>query len=309
MKSKAFNKKERKDLIFCLLVLLVPMVQFAIFYIGVNANSFVMAFQKYETNEITLKGSYKFLGFKDLFHNFDWMFTTIKDEGIFMSALKNSFLAFFVITLVGITLALVFSMYISKKMPGSGLFRALLFAPSILSAMVTVLIFKSVVEEVIPVLFHLKEGLYANLDTRMGTILFYNVWIGFGTQVLMYSGAMSGIDPSITEAARLDGASPFREFFSITLPLIYPTIQTFLITGVANIFLNQINLVAFDGLDASGRFMTVGYYLFSGVEFAMKNSKEELLLFATYGVSLTLIAAPLTLLTRWALDKFGPSVE
>lgn len=306
MKTKAMNQKKKKDLIFCLLVLLVPMVQFAIFYVGVNVNSFVMVFQKYEINEETLRGSYKFQGFAHLFDNFKWMFTTIRNEGLFLSALKNSFIAFFVVTLVGITLALVFSLYISKKMPGSGLFRALLFAPSILSAMVTVLIFRSFVEEVFPTVFHMKEGLYANLDTRFGTILFYNVWIGFGTQVLMYSGAMSGIDPSITEAAKLDGAKPFREFFSITLPLIYPTIQTFLITGVANLFLNQINLVAFEGMDTLGRFMTVGYYLFRGVERA---TKAEFLLYATYGVSLTLIAAPLTLLTRWALDKFGPSVE
>ena len=306
MKAKSFNKKEKKDIIFCLLVLLVPMVQFAIFYIGVNMNSFVMIFQKYETNSETLRGSYKFIGFDNLFGNFEWMFKKIRNEGIFMKALGNSFIAFFVVTLAGITFALIFSMYISKKMPGSNVFRALLFAPSILSAMVTVLIFKSAVEEVLPVLFNMKEGFYTNLDTRFGTILFYNVWIGFGTQVLMYSGAMSSIDPSVTEAAKLDGASPFREFFSITLPMIFPTIQTFLITGVANIFLNQVNLVAFAGLHAQGRFMTVGYYLFRGVERA---TKEEYLLFATYGVSLTLIAAPLTLLTRWSLDKFGPSVE
>ena len=268
MKTKAMNQKKKKDLIFCLLVLLVPMVQFAIFYVGVNVNSFVMVFQKYEINEETLRGSYKFQGFAHLFDNFKWMFTTIRNEGLFLSALKNSFIAFFVVTLVGITLALVFSLYISKKMPGSGLFRALLFAPSILSAMVTVLIFRSFVEEVFPTVFHMKEGLYANLDTRFGTILFYNVWIGFGTQVLMYSGAMSGLDPSITEAAKLDGASPFREFFSIILPLIFPTIQTFLVTGVAGLFVNQINLVAFNGLWSEARYMTVGYYLFKNAQSA-----------------------------------------
>jgi ABC-type sugar transport system permease subunit len=166
--------------------------------------------------------------------------------------------------------------------------------------------FKYFVEGAVPELFNLKFGLLGNANTKLGTIIFYNVWIGFGTQVLMYSGAMSGIDPSIMEAARLDGASPIREFFSVILPLIFPTVQTFLVTGVATILINQINLVAFDGLWASPQYITVGYYLFSKAEAA---TNYELPVLATYGVCLTLIAAPLTLLTRWALDKFGPSVE
>ena len=181
-----------------------------------------------------------------------------------------------------------------------------ILAPSILSAVVMVTMFKYFAEFAIPELFHLESGLLGNADTKLGTIIFYNVWIGFGTQVLMYSGAMNGIDPSVMEAARLDGASPVREFFSIILPLIFPTVQTFLVTGVATAFTNQINLVAFDGLWAKPQNMTIGYYLFGKAEAA---TNYELPVLATFGVCLTLIAAPLTLLTRWALDKFGPSVD
>ena len=123
----------------------------------------------------------------------------------------------------------------------------------------------------------------------------------------MYSGAMNGIDPSVTEAAKLDGANPFVEFFCVILPLIFPTIQTFLVTGVASIFVNQVNLVAFEGYSTEAKYITVGYYLFSNAEQATTQAEYPLL--ATYGVSLTLIAAPLTLLTRWALEKFGPSAE
>ena len=125
----------------------------------------------------------------------------------------------------------------------------------------------------------------------------------------MYSGAMNGIDPSVLEAAKLDGANPFREFFSIILPLIFPTIQTFLVTGIAELFVNQINLVAFVGLSPRNtKVMTVGYYLFTEGEFAM-DIPSRMPILATFGVLLTLIAAPITLISRWALDKFGPSVD
>lgn len=301
MEKNVLSNKKTTDLIFCLLVLAIPMIQFAIFYIGVNVNSFVMVFQKYEVNLETMKGAYVANGFK----NFSLMVQQMARDG-FGTAVKNSLISFVFITLVGITLSLIFSLYIYKKLPGAGVFRVLLFAPSILSAVVMVTMFKYFAEFAIPEVLGLKNGLLANADTKLGTIIFYNVWIGFGTQVLMYSGAMSGIDNSVMEAARLDGASPIREFFSIILPLIFPTVQTFLVTGVATLFTNQINLVAFDGLWAKPQNMTIGYYLFSKAEAA---TNYELPVLSTFGVCLTLIAAPLTLLTRWALDKFGPSVD
>ena len=302
MKKAFFKDKRTQDVIFCLLVLAIPMIQFAIFYIGVNITSFAMVFQKYEVDEITNRGAYVFNGL----NNFKDMLFEIKNEGVFGMALGNSLLAFAMITLVGITFALIFSLYIFKKFPGAGIFRVLLFAPSILSAAVTVTIYRYFVDGALPVMFGFEEGLFSNPTTKLGTIIFYNIWISFGTQILMYSGAMNGIDPSITEAAKLDGANPFVEFFFIILPLIFPTIQTFVVTGVAAIFINQINLVAFEGFGADGKYMTIGYYLFKDTEAA---TQYEYPLLATYGVALTLIAAPLTLGTRWALEKFGPSAD
>ena len=309
MKNKTLSKKKTKDLIFCLLLIAVPMVQFCIFYLGVNINSFVMVFQKWKvTDPDTGAGHYKLVD--SLFENFKGVFKYIKEgEGGFWIAMKNSGISFVVITLTGISFSLIFSLYIFKKGFASGVFRILLFAPSILSAAVTVTMYKYFVTGFSESIWGVNKGLLdRSLASEFGTILFYNVWISFGTQVLMYSGAMNGIDPSIIEAAKLDGANPFREFFSIILPLIFPTIQTFLITGVAALFVNQINMVAFSGLYAEMEIKTVGYYLFVEGEAAM-DIPSRMPILATFSVLLTLIAAPITLISRWALDKFGPSVE
>ena len=301
-KKKYYTAERRKDLIFCLLVIAVPMLQFAIFYIGVNINSFSMIFQRYEIDPITNRGYYVWNGLK----NFETMINELRYGKVLGTALENSFLAFFCITFVGVSLALIFSLYIFRKMPGSGFFKVLLFAPSMLSSIVTVTMFKYFAEGAIPVLLNTQYGLLSNPDTTKATILFFNVWIGFGTQILMYSGAMNALDKSITEAAKLDGASPFREFFSIILPLIFPTVETFLVTGVAGIFVNQINLFSFYGRGAKADLMTIGYYLFKSVD---TSTGAEYPLLATYGASLTLIAAPLTLLSRYLLEKFGPKTD
>ena len=292
-----FQKKRIKDMIFCGLVLAVPVTQFFIFYIVVNFNSILMAFQKYE------KGNYLFNGLQ----NFRDMWAEIANGGTLVM-IKNSVIVYICSSLLGLTLSLVFSFYIYKKMPLSKTFRVFLYLPSILSSMVTVTIFKQLVENAIPDLFSLEEGLLANLDTKMGTLIFFQLLMGFGTQILMYSGAMNGIDDSAVEAARLDGVNTFQEFFHITLPLIYPTIVTFLVVGMAGMFTNQLNLFAFYGVDNLGsEYWTVGYMLFRRIHTAKTFAAYPLL--ATYGVALTLIAAPMTLLFKKGLEKFGPSIE
>ena len=236
MKKIDFKAKRTQDLIFCLLILLIPMVQFAIFYVGVNINSFAMIFQKYEV-DATGRGHY--VPVDSLFSNVKELFFQLRFENVLKPAITNSLVAFVAITLVGITLSLVFSLYIFKKYPGAGTFKVLLFAPSILSAVVTVTMFRSFVDIVIPKVFNMGNGelgLLSNPNTKFGTIVFYNIWIGFGTQILMYSGAMNGIDPSITEAAKLDGASEPRIFFSIVLPLISTTVCTMLTIALASVF-------------------------------------------------------------------------
>ena len=64
------------------------------------------------------------------------------------------------------------------------------------------------------------QALIQNYDTRFETILFFAIWAGFGSQVLMYTGAMSGISDSLTDAAKIDGMSAFCEFMHITVSAI-----------------------------------------------------------------------------------------
>ncbi|PWM75294.1 MAG: hypothetical protein DBX59_02375 [Bacillota bacterium] len=294
--------KKKKDLIFCLLIIAVPAIQFGIFYIGVNLNSLLMAFQSYNVDKTQNTGYYVF----NHFENFKTIYLELKYGSEVWTALKNSFVVFGYNVVIGITLALVFSLYIYKKMVLSKFFRVLLFLPSILSSIVTVTMYKYFVESGLPEFLGLANGLLSNPDTAMGTLIFFMIWIGFGTQVLMYSGAMSGIDDSVIEAAKLDGASPLREFVSVILPMIYPTLVTFLVVNVAGIFTNQLNLYSFYGNGAEVKYRTIGYFLFRNTKLA---SNAELPGLAAYGVVLTVISVPLTLGVRYLLERFGPSED
>lgn len=193
----------------------------------------------------------------------------------------------------------------------SGFFRVLLFLPSIISAIIMVTIFRFFVERGVPEiankLFGVEDvrGLLENPDTRFGMVMFYNIWVGFGINVLMYSNTMSGISPDVIEAGRVDGVSGFKEFWYLIFPHVYSTFTTFLIVGVSGIFINQLNLYSFYG--GSSPIQTYGYWIY--VQTANAKSKAEYPVISAFGIIFTVIIVPVTFAVRKALVKFGPREE
>ena len=310
VREKRMLKEREKDLIFYIIMMAWPVVQFCIFYIGVNANSFLMAFQR-----MSMEGEV-----------YEWTFDVMveafgtilgwHDKNMLMAA-ERSFQVYAIGLFIGTPLGLLFSYYIYKKLPFSGLFRVLLFMPSIISGIVMVAMFKFFVQDAVPIISEELFGVKMKIgwlsgrspaDTKFATIMFFNTWAGFGSGVLMYSNAMSGTSQEVVESAHLDGAVGIREFIYITIPAIYPTLSTFLITGVAGIFTNQGGLFSFYGTEADVALRTYGYEIYIETLNAGSNMAQYPLLSAM-GMWMTLVAVPTTLLVRWALEKFGPSED
>lgn len=62
-----------------------------------------------------------------------------------------------------------------------------------------------------------------------------NVWKDIGFNSIVFLAAISGVDPHLYEAADMDGASKFRQIFTITLPTIMPIITIFMILAIGNL--------------------------------------------------------------------------
>lgn len=305
-KTGSLQSGKTKQLIFYICVVAYPLLQFLVFYVYVNINSLILAFKRYDYTA----GDYVWLGFD----NFELFFHEITAPGsILNSAVLHSLIMYLASLLVGITLALFFSFYIYKQMLCGGFFRVIIFLPSILSSMVLAILFKYFADQALPALlermFGLEiPGLFSDTKTLFPTVVFYTVWIGFGVQMLMYTGVMSRLPESMVEYAKLDGIKPMREFFSLTLPLIYPTITTFIVAGVAGFFIEQANAYNFYGPEAPNSIKTIGYYLFVQVV-GPSASLSDYPFAAAAAVVFTLVAAPVTLFARWILGKFDPTVE
>ena len=307
--TKRINSRQvRRNIFFACLVIL-PVLQFCICYIYVNINSFVLAFQDYS---IAKGGGGYVIKFAGL-NNFKEAFEILVDYKVMF---LNSIQLFFWTTIVGLTLALLFSYYIYKKYPLSEVFRVVLFLPKIMSGVIFCLLYKQITngvyKHIMSAWFDTKvEALLYNQDTALSAVLFFTVWIGFGVNVLMFSGSMSGIDESIVESAQLDGANTVQEFIYITVPMIWPTFVSFLTINFAAIFTDQMHLHTFYGTSTGIQNLeTFGYYLYvASTQGELVNSDPTFSVLAAMGLMMTAVMLPLTITLRKCLRKFGPSVD
>ncbi len=304
-KKKTLNQKH-KNYIFVILCLLYPMGLWAFFFFTTNIKSFILAFQK-----IDFHGNVSFNGF----NNFKLFFDTIfKDSDYLGIAFVNSFKNFFIPLSICLPLYLIFSYYIFKKARGSKIVQSISMIPRLIPGMVMSLVFKLFVEESLPNMLDSLLGvknfpnLFAEGKYVYGTSLFYTIWLSFSTSLIVYPNAMNSIQQEIFESGEIDGIDNFfSEMWYIILPLIYPTISTFLITNVAGFLMDGGALVTFWLYYAPREAYNVGYYYYIQTFQAANEMGYPML--SAGGMIMTLIMAPITLLVKWALEKFGPSVE
>lgn len=298
-----YRHRRLKEVIFCYAILILPLFQFAVMYIGVNINSFLLAFRTYK---IGTDGSLA-LNWVGL-ANFKTFVGEILRNQQMGRRFLNSLMVYAINLGAGTVLAILFSYYVYKKFKGTEFFRIMLLLPSICSPVVLILIYGYVADRFIPAVFGVTGLLAGGPNRTFAWIIFYNVFMGFGSGVLMYSNAMSRIPESLVESAKLDGITPMKEFFKITLPLAYPTIETFLIVGIANLFIDQANLFTFYTADAPQAFQTVGYYLYTQV-FTERSTMASFPYASAAGLTLTVITVPIVMIARFFLDKLDKGAE
>ena len=156
-------------------------------------------------------------------------------DSTFLLAIKNSVYLGAVSSIISVVVGVLMAwllLYVGRKW--GALFRTVLFSPSMIPAVITALIFAFVYEPDIGILNSLlglfrldalKTAWLTNKGTALNSILFVSAWKQVGlTMVLCFAG-MQGINPSLIESVRLDGAGDLKIFQKIILPLIMPFVR------------------------------------------------------------------------------------
>ena len=304
--------KNKMQWVFYVSMVAIPLLHFILFYVYVNLNSILLAFKTYDasiSDFVWNKGG-------EMFDNFKTVIKMFSDPSYaptdFSVAMGNSFRHSVLIQVLGWVirspLAWAFSWYVYKQKFGANAFRVILYLPQIISSVTMVTMFVPVMDLVVPnmlsELFGTDVTSFFSYEKEFGTYLFYYIWASFGGSVLIYSGTMSSISDSIIEAGQVDGVTPIQEFLKIVLPMIWPTIATFLVVGCADMFTDQMNLFTFNRTDTEAEFSTVGYFLYR--QMVQGNPTSRFPILSAMGLCLTVIAMPVVLLMRWFTSKVNP---
>ena len=303
-KKKPINQILVSKYIFVGSILFYPLLMFCVFYIGTNLNSILMAFQS-----ISIRGEVSFAGLS----NFSEFIKNCFGGNPYVTiGLKNSIKVYFINLVICVPLYILFSYILFKKCIGNRVIRAVVMTPSIISGFIMCLIFKNFVTMGLPEFLNGLFGveipnLLRDARTSLATNIFYAIWTSFATSLIVYPNAMKEIDEGIIEAGRVDGINNmFSELRHIILPLIYPTLSTFIITGFSSILTDGGVVATFYMYDAPLEVYNMGYYYWTMVANARTSGYPEL---AAGGLLMTAVVAPLTLLLRWFLNKHDPSSD
>ena len=217
-----------------LFALFLPTLVFYIMFKYVPMWGLRMAFYKYNLFQ-GFSGS-KFIGFA----NFTKFFSTPD----FLKITRNTLILGLQGMFINFPITVFFALMLNEvRYPGfKKVTQTVSYLPHFLSTVVIIGIFSGLLDPASgaintiikffggnPIYFMTKTQWYRPLW------LITDLWAGIGWGTIVFLAAISGIDPGLYEAAKLDGAGRWRQMWSITLPSIAPTVSTMFILRVGGI--------------------------------------------------------------------------
>jgi raffinose/stachyose/melibiose transport system permease protein len=151
----------------------------------------------------------------------------------FWNALGHNFEYLLFFLTVPIVMGLFGAFALSRIRRGAALFRVLFFLPYLIASVVNAAIWKNILDpqaglaaQLDKVGIHALDGVYffGDPSLSLGSVMFVDNWHFWGFLVVLFLAATASIDGALYEAARIDGAGPWQEFWHVTLPGIRPTL-------------------------------------------------------------------------------------
>lgn len=200
-------------------------------------------------------------------------YTRMFQDAVFKRAIGNTFLYLIIEVPIMLVLAILLAQLLNNKdLKFKGLFRTCVFLPCATSLVSYALIFKSLfaTQGLINTIL-VKLGILESNFNFLGTgwsakiiIIVALIWRWTGYNMVFFLAGLQNIEYSVYEAAKIDGASGWRTFWSITVPLLRPTIvmtTIMSINGTLQLFDESVNLTKGGPANAT---ITMSHYIYNG---------------------------------------------
>ncbi|MEU3759186.1 carbohydrate ABC transporter permease [Streptomyces albogriseolus] len=208
-----------------------PAVVFMLLFFGYPlVRNVVMSFQHY-TPKTFFTGEAPFNGADN------W--SSVFQDALFGKALWHT-LVFTAGSLLGqFCIGLALAVFFNRRFPLGGVLRSLILLPWLVPMVVSGIVWRRILDQDTGVLNTFLDTLglgghtpwLTSPDMALLSVILVNVWIGIPFNMVILYGGLQEIPKELYEAASLDGASAWRAFRSVTLPLLKPVITVVLVLG------------------------------------------------------------------------------
>jgi multiple sugar transport system permease protein len=212
------------------LFILPNLVIFIVFLFGPTIYSFYMSFTNWDG-----LGSPEWIGLRN--------YERLRHDPVFRAAMRNTIL--YTIGTVGpmMVLALGMAMMVNARLPGRTFLRVVVYLPVVISWVAAALVWQLIFLHPTGFLnaflgnFGFGPFVFTNNPTlALPAIVWMTIWKGLGFYMIIFLAGLQTIPGSLYEAASIDGASKWQQFWRITLPLLRPTTLFVLIIGIIQSF-------------------------------------------------------------------------
>jgi len=237
---------------FVLACLAPALVLFALFMVWPTLNVFRMSFYTWSG----FSPDMRFVGLDN--------FTRLFDDDQFVRAFQNTVALLVVVTVVTMGLGLFLAALMTRQqLRGRNVYRFVLYIPNVLSVVVIAAIFSAVYDQENGLLNGtlrrlsldgLQQVWLGNQRVVLYSVAIAMVWQSLGYYMVLYMSSMASIPEDLYEASALDGASAGRQFFTLTLPLIWQNLRTsltFFIMSAVNLSFVLVRAMTGGGPDGS----------------------------------------------------------
>ena len=298
-KGTLFNRTGRW---FSYAVLTLPLIIWALSYIGANYLTFELSFVSkniYGQKEFTLM-------------YFEQMFDGFRASGSLLSVAFANTMKYWLLGIVTSLISLFIAYVFYKKVYFSKIYAVIIYLPSIISGVVYITVFKNLFVTYGPVWSLLYDVFGIDLgswfpftDQKWATpmILAYTAWSGFGGSIFIYIGVMNRVPNEVLESAKLDGCGPLREFTRIMFPILWGTYTAFVFPAFTGIFMSTGQILFFSGTNPSFNTYTLNFYIY------VSTLNGNLNMGAATGLFFTILTIPIVIVTRWLMNKVDWEVQ
>lgn len=210
------------------LFLVFPVLLFLTWVIGPMLYSFYLSFTNWDGVSAP-----KFIGLRN--------YERLLDDPIFYTALANNVKWLLSFITVPVAMGLGLAVLLNRNLPGVKFIKAAIYSPYIVSLIVVGLIWGWMYlpkEGLINTLLiavglpQFTRGWLSDADLATWCIIAAAVWRQVGYVMVLYLAGLQGVDPTLLEAAKIDGANDWQSFWKVMFPLLQPITITVLVVSV-----------------------------------------------------------------------------